>query len=440
VPSVVDYQPPLRQPRYPAQVDSQWGLVHAWALNLGGPRVVDSAPLRAAATFGVGPTLPTGNYWRTDEQGNDYILWDNTGTGDVASTDIALGDSSGTGSPGSTVFSFFCRLYLGSVGANQSIYGTDASNGLQIRISTGNKIQALKAGVASMGTSTTSLAANTWYAIGVTYDGATVRFFLNGAPDGSASSAQTFTHSQQYYVGRRNSAERPTNGFRLQAMYVSRQVWGDGAFRRLHDNPWQVFEPEPIHIYWPSAGGGPTYTLAADGATFTLAGQVTGLKAARKMVAASATFALTGQDVALKAARKLVAGNGAFALTGTAAALKAARKLSSESGAFALSGQDVTLTYSGAASPTYTLAAGSGAFVVTGGAVNLTAQRLLSAAGGIFVLTGQSVDLIYSGTESVSAAASDLDVGEQRRAFNAADQSRRLNITRQSRRLNVRRG
>jgi hypothetical protein len=121
-----------------------------------------------------------------------------------------------------------------------------------------------------------------------------------------------------------------------------------------------------------TAGGGPTYTLAADGATFTLTGQASGLKAARKMVSASATFALTGQDVALKAARKLVAGNGAFTLTG----------------------QDVTLTYSPGV--TYSMTADSGAFTLTGGAVAFKAARKLTADAATFTLTGQDVGLTYS--------------------------------------------
>jgi len=283
----------------------------------------------------------------------------------------------------------------------------------------------------------------TWY--GVRRINGAVRFYRDGKPYGTdgaeTDSAWDWGDKQPAAVQSRSTTSTGQGwaGFAGLTL-VFRRGLTDREVLDVVGDPYAAAVDEPIQIYWPSAGGGPTYTLTADGATFTLAGQATGLKAARKMVAASSTFALTGQDVALKAARKLVAGNGAFTLTGTAAVLKAARKLSAENGAFALSGQDVTLTYSGAASPTYTLAAGSGAFVVTGGAVNLTAQRLLSAAGGIFVLTGQSVDLIYSGAESVSAAASDVEVGEQRRAFNAAAQSRRLNITRQSRRLNVRRG
>lgn len=113
---------------------------------------------------------------------------------------------------------------------------------------------------------------------------------------------------------------------------------------------------------------GPTYTMAADGASFSLTGTAAGLRASRLLTAAS----------------------GSFALAGTAAGLKAGRKLAADSAAFTLTGQDVTLTY--APGVTYSMTADSGAFTLSGQSVALLAHRVMAADSGSYVLTGDDVN------------------------------------------------
>lgn len=151
------------------------------------------------------------------------------------------------------------------------------------------------------------------------------------------------------------------------------------------------------------AAGATGYTLTADAASFTLAGQAAGLKAARKASASAASFALTGNAAGLKrgyplaantgsfaltgnaatltAQRKLAAAQGTFTLTGNASALKAARKLAPAAASFALAGVDATLDYA----PTpgqYTLSAEPAAFALTGLDAGLTYQSIAVPSAG----------------------------------------------------------
>jgi hypothetical protein len=66
------------------------------------------------------------------------------------------------------------------------------SGSVQVRFN-GAKINLLKCAVADMGSSSTILSIGTFYTIGVTYDGTTVRFYLNGSADGTSTTSQTFT-------------------------------------------------------------------------------------------------------------------------------------------------------------------------------------------------------------------------------------------------------
>lgn len=95
---------------------------------------------------------------------------------------------------------------------------------------------------------------------------------------------------------------------------------------------------------------GPTYTLAADGASFSLTGTAAGLRASRLLTAASGSSALTGQDVTLTytpgVTYSMTAESGTFTLSGQDVAMKVARLMSADSGAFVLTGQDVGLTSS----------------------------------------------------------------------------------------------
>ncbi len=126
--------------------------------------------------------------------------------------------------------------------------------------------------------------------------------------------------------------------------------------------------------YTSSGGGGPTYTLGADGGT----------------------FALTGAAAGLIYGRRLQADAGSFALTGAAANLVRGRRLVADSGAFTFTGADATLTYTPVGG--YTLVAESGSYTFTGQPANLIYNRVLVAQAGAYALTGSDATLTYTGT------------------------------------------
>lgn len=162
-------------------------------------------------------------------------------------------------------------------------------------------------------------------------------------------------------------------------------------------NPWQIFQPLSRTIWVPNAGGGgPTYTLTADSASYTLTGQTTGLAFNRVLTADTQSFALTGQTTGLAFNRTLAADSGSFALTGQDAGLAFNRVLSAENGSYALDGQDVTLTYTPISGATYTLTAASGSFALTGQDTGLAFNRVLTADTQSYSLSGQTAGLAFN--------------------------------------------
>ncbi|MBK5203858.1 MAG: hypothetical protein JJD98_00165 [Polaromonas sp.] len=166
------------------------------------------------------------------------------------------------------------------------------------------------------------------------------------------------------------------------------------------------------------AGGGATYTLAADSTALTLAGQDAGLIASRILAADTSALTLAGQDAALTAHRRLAADgaaltlagqdatltytpvsgatytltaeSGALTLTGQDAALIASRRLAADSAAFDLALQDAGLSHG------YVMAAASGDYALTGQDAVLIASRRLAAESASMTLAGQDAVLTYS--------------------------------------------
>lgn len=140
------------------------------------------------------------------------------------------------------------------------------------------------------------------------------------------------------------------------------------------------YAPSPSAEAAAGGGGGPTYTLVADGGTFTLSGGTANLVVGRKLAAAGGTYTLSGGAAGLVVGRKLAAAGGTFSLTGG----------------------DATLSYSGAGAATYTLVAAGGTYALTGGAAALKVSRSLTAQGGTFTLSGGIATLTYSGGAAAS--------------------------------------
>lgn len=139
-------------------------------------------------------------------------------------------------------------------------------------------------------------------------------------------------------------------------------------------------------VFAPSATG--AYTLTASTGSFSLAGNATALKAARKLTATSQSYSFTGVASALRAGRRLTAVTASYAMTGTSTGLSVARKLLAGVSSYALTGNAAGLAKG------YSISAAAGDFSVTGVSATLAAQRKLLAATAGFSLTENDVNLV----------------------------------------------
>lgn len=151
------------------------------------------------------------------------------------------------------------------------------------------------------------------------------------------------------------------------------------------------------------SGGGPTYTLTADGGTYSYSGTAADLRFNRVVAADPATFSYSGTNASLLFNRRISADTGSYTLTGQDAGLRFNRRLDAQGATYALTGQDATLSHSGVA--TYTLAAEGGTFALTGTDVTFRMGRVLAAENGGFSYAGADATLRYSGEAAQTTGA-----------------------------------
>ena len=200
----------------------------------------------AHGVFGVGDGGTSGNQWLRNDLGW-FINFSNTGTGTIASVDLPVGNTSGSGSPESNQFSFLFRIKPGSSGGVHGFYG-GAPGTIELRLS-GDKIELLKTAVMVIASSASTLTEGVWQWAGVTYDGSAGKIFIGNRLDASASNATTFNQNSQYYLGVAD-VERFANGSGLQHFCVFNRAVSDVQMLHYLSNPWQIFEPETIPLFF----------------------------------------------------------------------------------------------------------------------------------------------------------------------------------------------
>lgn len=151
----------------------------------------------------------------------------------------------------------------------------------------------------------------------------------------------------------------------------------DDEVLALSENPWQLFEGEARLVPYSTAG---SYTLVADGATYSYTAGDAGLTLGRRLEADGATYAYSAGDAGLTLNRRLVADGATYAYTAG----------------------DATLVYTPAGS--YTLVADGATYTLTAGSANLTVSRRLVAEGATYTYTAGDATLTYSGAQSAVAA------------------------------------
>jgi hypothetical protein len=104
----------------------------------------------------------------------------------------------------------------------------NGGSGKAFRISSGGKLEFLKANAASLGTSTTTLSTSTLYVVGFDYNSPSGTFYLNSGTDGTVSSAQTFSNpTTDCFVGSQdNAATTPFAGHVIEVVYYDNQISG----------------------------------------------------------------------------------------------------------------------------------------------------------------------------------------------------------------------
>ena len=106
-------------------------------------------------------------------------------------------------------------------GAYQGIIGPSASNGADFRIENTDKIQLLKSGAVGFGPSSGTLGTGFNHA-GVTYNGSSFVYYINGSASGSGTNAQTFSYTGNFQLGSTDGGGAyKLNGYLDQVMVYS---------------------------------------------------------------------------------------------------------------------------------------------------------------------------------------------------------------------------
>lgn len=106
-------------------------------------------------------------------------------------------------------------------GAYQGIIGPSVSNGADFRIENTDKIQLLKSGAVGFGPSSGTLGTGFNHA-GVTYNGSSFVYYINGSASGSGTNAQTFSYTGNFQLGSTDGGGAyKLNGYLDQVMVYS---------------------------------------------------------------------------------------------------------------------------------------------------------------------------------------------------------------------------
>lgn len=242
-----------QQPVSRVRANPRWGPSHLVNFANGNPRsgwldVVTGLPVVWGGT-GSAP----GGYQTTGYGGLRCLKFDDAGTGDVSSKKFSIGSSAGSGAPASGTFKAFSILYyvkLGSVSGTIDIYGSTSGGNILLR-TFGSELRLTEPAVADhYTTSGAGLSTSAPTMIGLTYDGATIKFFKNGVVVGSSSLSFDLAGSAQHSLYQENNGE-------IYCFATFPYALPDSAISALSANVWQLFGASRVYFF-PSAGGGGT--------------------------------------------------------------------------------------------------------------------------------------------------------------------------------------
>lgn len=256
---------------------------------------------------------------------------------------------------------------------------------------------------------------------GLTYDGSTIRSYVDGNPDATnafAGASFSFTHmalGASYRSG--NVSVMSTHDVALGVLF-DRQLT-ESEIRSLSQNPWQIFKPLPRRIFVSSPATSGLYTLTAQSGSYAISGQQATLLRHRNLTANTGTYNITGQFVNITysstaAVYTLTAQAGSYSITGSSITLLKSKLLSASSGSYSIAGNSATIsknrvltttagsyTITGSSAnltyvpltPVYTLTAQTGVYNITGQTAQLLRHRLLTTSAGSYIYTGQNITI-----------------------------------------------
>jgi hypothetical protein len=143
-------------------------------------------------------------------------------------------------------------------------------------------------------------------------------------------------------------------------------------------------------LYWAELEvPSPSYSMTANGGSFTLGGTAVNFILPRTLTAAGGSFTLTGTAAGLNRGRTITAAGATYTLTGTAAGLVAtgAYSLPANGGTFVLAGTAANLLFGSK------VAAASGSFALSGTAVTLLKGFRMNGGGESYTLTLTAAEL-----------------------------------------------
>lgn len=256
----------------------------------------------------------------------------------------------------------------------------------------------------------TTFVANKWYDLCVTYDGANLRLYVNGAQDANSpvSSAGALRNDPTT-----NLTIGSTSGGSGQQLIGSVRDWilynrvlTPGAIAQLAAQPFAMLRPIIRRQYYASSTTGTSFTatpgiglLATSGhaltvsagattqpghGSTTVSGAVPILSAGASLALGIGTLRLTGATPSASAGATVAPGAGLLALTGHAASVSAGAILAPGAGALRLTGYTPTLS----AGSTFAANPGAGLLSFVGGAPTVSAGASVTPGAGLIGIPG----------------------------------------------------
>jgi hypothetical protein len=121
------------------------------------------------------------------------------------------------------------------------------SNSLEIAFIGGGRARVVEPGVAEVGVSSV-MAAGAYYHVGISYDGAVLRFYINGIPDNVYAYAKATPWTNTVY----NMA---VDNKTFLSLNIWNRVLSANDFRQLAANPYEIWAPQsPSRLLYGAAG------------------------------------------------------------------------------------------------------------------------------------------------------------------------------------------